>query len=151
MTKNLLAAAVLLLASSSCFASGWNTYVVKSQDEWKKICETFPEIPAPDEPRADFSKDMLVLVVGAEQSRAGHKVKLVLHQDPIDSARLTVFYRDIPPARSSFNATVMTRAYAYHRVPRSYTKVAFEADRPLHTQTGQRFERWSAETQAFGR
>lgn len=145
---NKLLAVSLLLASSPAFAGDWNTFVVKSQEEWKQVCARFPEIAAPDEPRADFSTDMLVLVVGAERSRAGHKVEIKLLQDPLDPARLTVFYRDIPPRRSSFGATVMTRAYGYYRVPRRYSTVTFEFNRRLEPAAG-RVQGWLDGRAAF--
>lgn len=142
MTRSLLAA-TFLLAVAPAFAGEWRAYVVTSAEDWKAVCAANPEIVYAQEPRVDFSKEMLVLVVGAERSRAGYKVELELFQDPIDATRLTVFYRETPPARSEPAATVLTRPYAYRRVPRSYKTVGFEPNRKLlHTETPARVERW---------
>lgn len=126
---NRFLAAVLLLAAAPA-AAQWETFVITTRAEWDAAVAKYPEIPAPDQPRADFAKDMLVLVVGDIRPAAGYKVELTLLADPIDPKRLTVFYREISPKPPILRAAVMTRIYSYHRLPHgSYDTVTFEPNR----------------------
>lgn len=69
-------------------------------------------------PQVDFSKESVVAVFLGERQTAGVKVEVVVQKDPIDAARLNVFYREVSGGKS-FGAQVVCQPFAIVKVPRA--------------------------------
>lgn len=133
----MMLSALMLIAAAAVRAGDWDrlsgqesgikrpmTVVVKSQQElqdlWKRHAVGALAIPT-----VDFRTEMLVGVFLGEKTTAGYKVDLVLQKDPLDPARLVVYYREVPPRAADFQAQVICRPYELRKVPKTYTAVDF--------------------------
>lgn len=101
------------------------TVAVSDAASWEKVWkEHSADAPVP---AVDFSKESVVAVFLGEKTTAGVKVEIVVQQDPIDSGRLNVFYKEVSPKTKGFAASVICRPYAMVKVAKAKT-VAFEAN-----------------------
>lgn len=96
----------------------------------KKWAELWAEHAGDDKARApyvDFAdSEFVVAVFLGEKTRGGTRVELKPVVDPLDSSRLDVFYREIPPEAASTQKAC--RPFAILKVSQPYKMVAFEAD-----------------------
>ncbi len=133
--KNLLAGLALILAASASaqvqtptpkpFLEGQHSGVkqtmavaVQDEEKWTEIWREH-DASAPV-PRVDFSKENVVVVFLGLKETAGVKVTIVVQQDPLDSNRLNVFYRE-SASKKGFAAEVQCAPYAMVKVPRADT------------------------------
>jgi hypothetical protein len=128
--KNILAALALILAVSAN-AQSWDrlegqhsgvkeTMAVAVQDpqKWAEIWRQHDaQAPLPD---VDFARENVVVVFLGQTQAAGTKVQVVVQQDPIDSGRINVFYREIS-GKKAFAAQVVCEPYTIVKVPRAST------------------------------
>jgi hypothetical protein len=137
----LVLAAIALLTVLPAHAQNWQkgtlqgqasaiaekkTVVVKTASEWQSLWkEHNPQ--AAQAPQVDFSREMVVGVFLGERPRAGYKVEVVIQNCPTDPKKLVVFYREIPPAKDSFGAEVISHPYALVKVP-IHAAVDFEVN-----------------------
>lgn len=126
--KNLLAALALILAVSAN-AQNWErlegqhsgvkesmAVAVQDPQKWAEIWARHDAAtPAPE---VDFTRESVVVVFLGRTQEAGVKVQVVVQQDPIDSGRLNVFYRQVP-AKKGFSAQVVCEPFAIVKVPRA--------------------------------
>ncbi len=142
--KNLLALVALLLAASASaqvtaptpkpFLEGQHSGVkepmavaVQDSAKWEEIWRQHDaSTPAP---QVDFSKQNVVVVFLGQTETAGVKVTIVVQQDPIDSTRINVFYRQTV-IKKGFAAQVECQPFAIVKVPRTAT-IDIEADAPV--------------------
>jgi hypothetical protein len=97
---------------------------VQDSEKWAQIWrEHDASAPVPE---VDFSKVSVVVVFLGQTETAGVKVQIVVQQDPLDSTRLNVFYREIVK-KGGFAAQVQCTPYAIVKVPRAAT-IDIEAD-----------------------
>jgi hypothetical protein len=126
--KNLLSAAVLILAvNASAQTKTWlegqhsgvkQPMAVAIQDP-QKWGEIWREHDASDPvPAVDFTKQSVVVVFLGLTETSGVKVTLVVQQDPLDSGRINVFYRQTA-VKKAFSAQVQCEPYAMVKVPRA--------------------------------
>jgi hypothetical protein len=144
--KNLLAGLALILAASARaqvqapapkpFLEGQHSGVretravaVQDEEKWAEIWREH-DASAP-EPEVDFSKENVVVVFLGVKQTAGFKITIVVQQDPIDSSRLNVFYRQ-SVAKKGFTAQVECAPYAMVKVPRAET-IDIEKDSVVST------------------
>ena len=134
--KNLLAAALLTLAvNASAQTKTWlegqhsgvkQPMAVAIQDPQKWV-EIWREHDASDPvPAVDFTKQSVVVVFLGLTETAGVKVTLVVQQDPLDSNRINVFYRETA-IKKGLSALVQCEPYAMVKVPRA-TVIDIEPD-----------------------
>jgi hypothetical protein len=136
--KNMLAALALILAvNANAQQQSWQrlegqhsgvkqTLAVAVQDsaKWHEIWrEHDASAPVPE---VDFTKQSVVVVFLGQTQTAGVKVTVVVQQDPLDSNRLNVFYRQTA-VKKGFAAQVQCEPYAMVKVPRAAT-IDVEAD-----------------------
>jgi hypothetical protein len=69
-------------------------------------------------PPVDFSRESVVVVFLGRRQTAGVKVSVVVQPDPLDPARLNVFYREVD-AKKPFAADVLCEPYAMVKVRRA--------------------------------
>ena len=139
--KKLLAALALVLAvnaSAQQQAKSWlegqhsgvkqpMAVAVQDSQKWEEIWRRHAgDEPAP---QVDFSRTNVVVVFLGQTETAGVKVTVVVQQDPIDSDRITVFYRRTV-VKKGFSAQVECQPYAMVKVPRAAT-IDIEADAPV--------------------
>jgi hypothetical protein len=130
--KILLSSLIAVLAfSTSAAAQTWKrlegqhsgvtqnrAVVVRCQKDWNRLwSEHDASAPAPE---VDFSKESVVAVFGGRVPTAGVRIVIVVQQDPIDSSRLNVFYREERGSRG-FSAQVESEPFAIVKVPRAAT------------------------------
>ncbi|MBI5209380.1 MAG: protease complex subunit PrcB family protein [Elusimicrobia bacterium] len=77
-------------------------------------------------PAADFSKETVVAVFLGLKPTGGYKVELSLQQDPMDSSRLFVLYREVPPRTGAIVSQVVSRPFEIRKVRKVYASVVFE-------------------------
>lgn len=82
--------------------------------------------PAQAAPAVDFDKQIVVAVFLGERRTGGTKVELTLMNDPLDSTKLVVFYKEVAPQRSSFSTQVVSSPFEIRAVSKSYAAVTFE-------------------------
>jgi len=82
----------------------------------------------------DFTKQNVVVVFLGQTETAGVKVTIVVQQDPLDSSRINVFYRQTV-IKKGFAAQVECQPYAMVKVPRTVT-IDVEADAPVSIPEG---------------
>ena len=126
--KTILAALALILTVSA-HAQSWEriegqhsgvkeTMAVAVQDsgKWAEIWRRHnASAPAPV---VDFSKENVIVVFLGQTQTAGVKVQLVVQQDPIDTNRVNVFYRQTA-ANKGFAAQVQCEPFAMVKIPRA--------------------------------
>jgi hypothetical protein len=142
--KNLLAGLALTLAASARaqvqtptpkpFLEGQHSGVkqtmavaVQDEEKWEEVWRKH-DASAPA-PKVDFSKESVVVVFLGETPTAGIKVTIIVQQDPLDSNRLNVFYRETV-SKKGFSAQVQSEPYAMVKVPRADT-IDVERDAPV--------------------
>lgn len=92
---------------------------VQDPQKWAEVWRQHDaSTPAPE---VDFSKESVVAVFAGRTQTAGVKVTIVVQQDPLDSNRLNVFYRETGGNKAGFAAQVISEPYAIVKVPRAAT------------------------------
>jgi hypothetical protein len=91
---------------------------VQDTENWQKVWREH-DAAAPV-PAVDFTKENVVVVFLGETQTAGIKVTIVVQQDPLDSNRLNVFYREVV-SKKGFAAQVQCAPYAMVKVPKADT------------------------------
>ena len=89
--------------------------------------------PTQAEPAVNFDKQIVVAVFLGERSTGGTKVELTLMNDPLDSSKLVVFYKEVPPAKSGFATQVVCAPFEIRAVAKSYAAVTFERNMRART------------------
>lgn len=133
--KNLLAALALIAAvnanaqvkaAQKTWMEGQHSGVtepmavaVQDPAKWEEIWRQHDASGAPA-PDVDFSKQNVIVVFLGKTETAGVKVTIVVQQDPIDSSRINVFYRETV-IKKGFAAQVECQPYAMVKVPRAAT------------------------------
>ena len=115
-----------LLAGTASAIRERQMSVIKCEKDWTELWEKHAS--GQQRPPVDFTKEMLVAVFSGEQATGGYKVRVSVMPDPLDSTRLYVLYREIPPVKGAMNLQVVSRPYAIRKVSKAYREVAFERD-----------------------
>lgn len=134
MRKSLLAFALLAAAPVSAWdrldgqnsgVRAFHTEAVKDEAAWRSLWARH----APDSllPAVDFGREQVAAVFLGQTRTAGVTVAVELMADPLDAARLVVFYRAVRPAPAGFTASVITYPFVFVKTRRA-SEVVFESD-----------------------
>lgn len=107
------------------------TRVVTIRDaaQWREIWRQHDS--AEPAPAVDFENETVIAVFLGEQRTTSVSVRIVVQQDPIDPARLNVFYREVV-TKKSMSATVICHPFAIIKVRRAEV-IDIERDAPVKT------------------
>jgi hypothetical protein len=100
------------------------TAVVRTAAEFQALWKQHN--PSQAAPAVDFDKEIVVAVFLGERRTGGTKVELELMNDPLDSTKLVVFWKEAAPARKGFTTQVVTSPFEMRAVPKRYAAVTFE-------------------------
>ncbi len=101
------------------------TIVVKSEKQWKELWKEHSGAQA-QEPKVDFSREMVVAVFLGVRNKAGYQIDIVTMPDPLDKNKLVIFYKEIPP-HGDFAAQMITHPFAMIKV-KIHSSVTFEVN-----------------------
>lgn len=133
--KNALLGLVLLAAAVP--ASAWerlegqysgvrdfHTEAVKDEASWKALWER--HAPGQPVPQVEFAQEQVVAVFLGQTLSGGVKVEVAVRPDPLDPARMVVFYKPVKTG-GAFGTTVVSHPFVLLKTPRA-AAVVFEAN-----------------------
>ncbi len=95
---------------------------IRSQPEWSALWRT--HAPAKPLPPVDWSSEMVVGVFLGTRPTAGFSVDMVGYR--VEGNRVVAGYKEIPPARDTITAQMLTSPFVLAVIPRRDGDVTFE-------------------------
>jgi hypothetical protein len=101
------------------------TELIKDQASWEKVWQkhSASSKPAPEVPKVDFSKEMVVLVTMGRKNSGGYSIEVAGAEKAADKLKVTLNKKT--PERGSMTIQALTAPFHFVAVPKSDLKTEF--------------------------